>query len=57
MLVRLFAASVALLGALALPAGAAVLLGEALDWEHFAFALAVIAVVAAGRKMQVRGKT
>jgi drug/metabolite transporter (DMT)-like permease len=34
--------------------GAAVLLGERLETAHFAFALAVIAVVAAGRKMQVR---
>lgn len=35
-------------------AGAAILLGEALELSNFAFALAVIAVVAAGRKMQVR---
>lgn len=35
-------------------AGAAVLLGEPLELSNFVFALAVIAVVAAGRKMQVR---
>ena len=35
-------------------AGAALLLGEPLEPSCFAFALAVIAVVAAGRKMQVR---
>lgn len=35
-------------------AGAAVLLGETLLPSHVVFALAVIAVVAAGRKMQVR---
>lgn len=34
--------------------GAAMLLGEALELSNFVFALAVIAVVAAGRKMQVR---
>jgi drug/metabolite transporter (DMT)-like permease len=33
--------------------GAALLLGEALEMAHFLFALAVIAVVAAGRRMQV----
>lgn len=35
-------------------AGAAALLGEPLALSHFGFALAVIGVVAAGRKMQVR---
>ena len=35
-------------------AGAAALLGEPLALSHFAFALAIIGVVAAGRKMQVR---
>ena len=35
-------------------AAAAILLGEALALSNFVFALAVIAVVAAGRKMQVR---
>lgn len=35
-------------------AGAALILGEALEPSHFGFALAVIAVVVAGRKMQVR---
>jgi drug/metabolite transporter (DMT)-like permease len=35
-------------------AGAALILGEALEPANFVFALAVIAVVAAGRKMQVR---
>jgi drug/metabolite transporter (DMT)-like permease len=34
--------------------GAALLLGEPLELANFAFAFAVIAVVAAGRKMQVR---
>ncbi len=34
--------------------GAAALLGEALEWSTVVFALAVIAVVAAGRKMQIR---
>jgi drug/metabolite transporter (DMT)-like permease len=34
--------------------GAALLLGEPLELSNFAFAFAVIAVVAAGRKMQVR---
>ncbi|MET0855507.1 MAG: DMT family transporter [Telluria sp.] len=34
--------------------GAALLLGEPLEWSNFVFAFAVIAVVAAGRKMQVR---
>ena len=34
--------------------GAALLLGEALELSNFLFALAVIAVVAAGRKMQIR---
>jgi hypothetical protein len=33
--------------------GAALLLGEPLELSNFAFAFAVIAVVAAGRKMQV----
>lgn len=35
-------------------AGAALILGEALELAHVVFALAVIAVVAAGRKMQIR---
>ena len=35
-------------------AGAALLLGEPLGWANLAFACAVIAVVAAGRRMQVR---
>ncbi|RJG15549.1 DMT family transporter [Massilia cavernae] len=35
-------------------AGAALILGEPLETSNFVFALAVIAVVAAGRKMQVR---
>ena len=34
--------------------GAAALLGEALEWSTMLFALAVIAVVALGRKMQVK---
>jgi drug/metabolite transporter (DMT)-like permease len=34
--------------------GAAAILGEALEWSNFVFALAVIAVVAAGRRMQIR---
>ena len=34
--------------------GAALLLGETLEWSTVLFALAVIAVVAAGRKMQIK---
>ncbi|MES2117048.1 MAG: DMT family transporter [Pseudomonadota bacterium] len=34
--------------------GAALLLGESLEWETMLFALAVIVVVGAGRKMQVK---
>ena len=34
--------------------GAALILGEALDWPTIGFALAVIGIVAAGRKMQIR---
>ncbi|MES2759020.1 MAG: DMT family transporter [Pseudomonadota bacterium] len=34
--------------------GAALLLGEPLEWSNYIFAFAVIAVVAAGRRMQVR---
>lgn len=34
--------------------GAALVLGEALEWATVLFALAVIAVVAAGRKMQIK---
>jgi drug/metabolite transporter (DMT)-like permease len=34
--------------------GAAVILGEVLEWRTFLFALAIIAVVAIGRKMAIR---
>jgi len=34
--------------------GAAVILGEVLEWRTFLFALAIIAVVAIGRKMSIK---